>query len=229
MKYEWILFDADNTLFDFDRSAHRALKHTFADFELPFEEGLIDLYHDVNHQCWQAFEQGQMDAVKLRTERFRLFLERAAIQREVKTMSTAYLQHLAQGHDLITGAQALLDRLFSKFKLVIVTNGLKEVQRSRFQLAQFNKYFQAIIVSDEIGVSKPNPAFFNYAFEQIGHPAKTSALMVGDSLSSDIKGGNQYGLATCWYNPKQKENTYPDIQPTYELQDLMELENILHQ
>ena len=226
MKYDWILFDADNTLFDFDRSANEALEKTFADFSIPFTDHHIKQYHEVNHQCWLDFEQGKMDAVKLRSERFRLFLEKIDLDLEAPKMGRQYLDHLANCPYFLEGALSLLDRLHGKVKMAIVTNGLKEVQRQRFQLTDIYRYFEAVVISDEIGVSKPNAAFFDFTFQQIGQPAKEIVLMVGDSLSSDITGGHRYGLATCWFNPKIKANA-SGIQPTYECRHLDEFEEVI--
>lgn len=226
MKYNWILFDADNTLFDFNKSAHEALEKTFSDFSIPFTNHHIDEYHEVNHQCWLAFEQGKMDAVKLRSERFRLFLDKIGIDINAQKMGHQYLDHLANCPYLLDGAIPLLERLHGKVKMAIVTNGLKEVQRQRFKLTNIYRYFEEVVISDEIGVSKPNPAFFDFTFQQIGVPQKEEALMVGDSLSSDITGGHNYGLATCWYNPQRKDNT-SGIQPTYECYNLDEFEQTI--
>ncbi len=226
MTYRWILFDADNTLFDFDRSEKFALEQAFSDFDIPFSDEFVAIYHDVNKQCWKAFEEGAMDQNTLRSKRFELFLEQIEARGDAGKMGTNYLQHLANTDFMVDGARTLLNRLLGKFKMAIVTNGLQDVQRPRVRKTQTMHFFEAIIVSEEIGASKPGRAFFEYTFEQIGQPTKSSALMVGDSLNSDIRGGNEFGIDTCWFNPgKQRNET--EITPKFEIDELKLLEEVL--
>ena len=110
--------------------------------------------------------------------------------------------------------------------MALVTNGLKVVQRPRIAKSQTGHYFQAIVVSEEIGASKPGRTFFDYTFQQIGHPPKSEVLIVGDSLNSDIQGGNNFGIDTCWYNPAKKYNESA-IKPTFEIQSLQHLKTFV--
>ncbi len=226
MAYRWILFDADNTLFDFDRSEKFALEQAFYDYKIPFSEEFVTVYHEVNKQCWKAFEEGEMDQNTLRSKRFELLLEKIEFSGDAREMGTNYLQHLANTDFMVDGARVLLNRLLGKYKMVIVTNGLQDVQRPRVRKTQTEHFFEAIIVSEEIGASKPGKAFFEHTFEHIGQPTKKEALIVGDSLNSDIRGGNDFGIDTCWFNPgKQRNET--EITPKFEIDELNLLESLL--
>lgn len=226
MAYRWILFDADNTLFDFDRSEKFALEQAFSDYNIPFSGEFVGVYHEVNKLCWKAFEEGEMDQVTLRSRRFELLLEAIGLAGDAEKIGTTYLRHLANTDFMIDGARPLLNRLFGKFKMAIVTNGLQEVQRPRVRKAKTEHFFETIIVSEEIGASKPGRAFFEYTFEQIGQPAKREALIVGDSLNSDIRGGNDFGIDTCWFNPGKQRNE-SGIVPKFEINALDLLEDVL--
>lgn len=226
MPYNWILFDADNTLFDFNRSEQYALEQAFLDFSIPFEPGFVDVYHKVNKQCWTAFEEGKLDQETLKGRRFELFLTEIGAQGDAKRMGANYLRHLAATDFLIEGARPLLDQFSTTHKMALVTNGLKAVQRPRVARSQTGHYFKAIVVSEEIGASKPGNAFFEHTFEQIGHPPKKEVLIVGDNLNSDIRGGNDFGIDTCWYNPASASNQ-SGIQPTFEIPSLQHLTAIV--
>lgn len=226
MKYKWLFFDLDNTLMDFDQSAKMALKKSFEDFDIPYETIYIQQYYQVNKKCWEAFEKKKFTAQQIREERFTIFLNKIGMERDGIKMGRIYLNHLGSFHYMLEGAYPLLDELRMSHQLVAVTNGLKEVQRPRLKAAQLYPYFESIVISDEIGISKPHSGFFDFAFEQVGHPNKKDVLMIGDSLSSDILGGHNYGLDTCWYNPKNITNT-KDIEPTYEVSVLNDLLQIV--
>lgn len=227
MRYPWILFDADDTLFDFKRSARHALSVTFADFKLPPEEAYFQAYEAINHEVWLAFERQEITAVELRKIRFERFLDAIGEFRDPIEMNRHYLHLLSQTKYLLDGAEALVAALRSKkHRMGLITNGLREVQRPRIAQAKMAEYFDVIVVSDEIGVSKPHDGFFDHAFEQMGHPDKSQVVVVGDSLNSDIQGGNNYGVATCWFNPKGGINMTAHI-PSFEISKLEELHRIV--
>jgi len=227
MRYNWLFFDADNTLFDFDAAAKTAFRQMLEQLEIDHIPEHFAQYKIINARCWRKFEDGQITAEELRYERFADFFTEIKIERDPLEANTCYLKRLSEQATLLDGAQNLLDRLKAKgYQMVIITNGLKEVQRPRLAKAALHAYFKAIVVSDEIGHSKPDAAFFDYAFQQIAHPEKTETLVIGDNLNSDIRGGSEYGLDTCWYNPHRKENV-TSIHPTFEIQQLRQLESLL--
>ncbi len=228
MCYEWLFFDLDNTLLDFDRSSKYAFEKAFADFKIPFNSSYYGIYNQINKEHWLAFEQGKISQEVLRTKRFEVFFEAIRKDCDASDFSACYLSNLASVRFLLDGAMPLLDRFKGQFRLMIITNGLKEVQRPRIKINELEPYFDRIVVSDEIGVAKPHKGFFDYAFNEIGNPSKEKVLVIGDSLSSDIAGGNQYGLDTCWYNPQKKQNK-TNHKPTFEIDNLASLETIVVQ
>lgn len=224
---EWILFDADNTLFDFTKSSKVSFKKTLSFFDIEREKDLKPVFNHVNEICWKAFENNQMTAEELRWRRFEMFFKTIGEYRDAQEAGTYYLKCLSETDYLLDGAMNLLSELKSVgFKMAIITNGLKEVQRPKFSASNLTAFFEEIIVSDEIGYAKPQTAFFEYTFNQLKNPPKESTIVVGDSLNSDIKGGNNYGLETCWYNPKKKQNL-TKIFPNHEINILKQLLAIL--
>ncbi len=227
MKYEWILFDADDTLFDFKRSARLAFERTLDHVGIPFESAHWEAYEVINRQVWSAFERQEISADTLRRARFERFLQQAGHRADADAVNRYYLAQLAGNHFLTEGATELVDYLRSNDRrLGIITNGLREVQRPRINGSALAGQFPVIVVSDEIGVAKPQTGFFDYVHRAMGRPVRESVLVVGDSLQSDIQGGNAFGHHTCWYNPGRTPNDSPHL-PTYEINSLSELKNHL--
>lgn len=222
-KYSCIFFDADDTILDFRSSATMALRQTLEEHDLPISKESLDIYHRINQEVWEAFEKKQISAPELRILRFERFLDAIGEYREPERLSQRYLYILSQSSVFIEGAREALDVLKTNgYRLFLITNGLKEVQRPRFVKARMGQWFDAIIVSDEIGVAKPDQRFFDRAFDEAGFPERESALVVGDSLQSDIQGGNNYGVDTCWFNPAQRENLSGHL-PKYEVANYRQL------
>jgi 2-haloacid dehalogenase len=224
--YRWLLFDADGTLFDYDKAENSALANTFEQIGYPFEPQYLPEYRRVNSQIWLDFEQGKITQEKLKTRRFELLFEAINIYPDPQEFSDKYLVNLSNGTYLINGAAEILKALHQKFDLAIITNGLTAVQRPRFGKSAIYPYIKKIIISEEIGAAKPDREIFDIAFERMNHPANEEVLIIGDSLTSDIQGGNNYGIDTCWFNPKQKTNEQA-ITTTFEIQKLDELFDIL--
>jgi len=227
MRFKWIIFDADGTLFDYDRAEYYALRSTFSIFGYPFHDSYLQTYRHFNQLQWIAFEQGKLTLPTLKVRRFKCLLDELKIYADPGAFSYTYLQHLSVRHDLIDGAEALLVELAGQAGLVLMTNGIKEVQRSRLKLSTIGDFFSHVIISDEVGVAKPDRKIFEIAMARMAEPDKSTVLMVGDNLSSDIKGGLDFGIATCWYNRENLE-TDPMIVPTYQIKDLGEVLAIVH-
>jgi len=224
--YTWLLFDADGTLFDYNRAEAAALKNTFQSLKLPFEDGYLDIYQRINKQLWQALEQHQIKPAVLRYRRFELLLEAIQLSGSARQMSSAYVEQLAICSELLDGAHDVLQTLQEKYRLAIVTNGLEAVQRSRLAHSTIRDYITELIISEEIGAAKPQAEFFDAAFSRLGNPPKRNVLIIGDSLTSDIQGGVDYGLDTCWFNPTAEPR--PDKLPiSYEIKHLRELLELL--
>ncbi|MGQ3480223.1 YjjG family noncanonical pyrimidine nucleotidase [Paenibacillus sp. TY11] len=224
MKYEIILFDVDDTLFDFKKAESHALHNTFTQFGL--SQGATKYkasYDEINSALWREAEEGHITSAQLRVERFKRLFTLHGLDFNPDAFSAAYLRYLGEGAFLIDGAVELCNEL-SDCRLAIITNGIKEVQTSRIQLSPLRHVFEQVIISEEVGCQKPQAGIFDYAFTMLAISDKSKVLMVGDSLTSDIQGGNKYGIDTCWFNPAGKTNT-SGIQPTYEIKSLMELPN----
>lgn len=226
-KYRLILFDADGTLFDYEKSEEKALEAALVEERFPYrKETHRDIYRVINQELWELLEQGGIQAAELRVERFRRFLTTTGITLDPESLSRRYLKYLAEGAYLYEGVETLIEELRGMYKLGLVTNGLKEVQRNRFAKTSLPEHMSCIIVSDEVGVQKPDPAIFRLALREAGESDPKATLVVGDSLTSDIQGGVNAGMDTCWFNPMGKENgTF--LMPTYEIRELAELRKIL--
>ncbi len=201
MRYKWLLFDADGTLFDFDKVEERALLNTFAALGHECDARCAEIYREIDREIWMDFENGRISQENLRTKRFELLFDAIGIDCDAVEFSRRYLAELACGSDLIDGAEDLLKSLHGRVGLILITNGLADVQRPRFARSTLMPYFSDVVISEEVGVAKPDPKIFDVAFAKMGFPEREDVLIVGDSLTSDIRGGNNYGIDTCWFNP----------------------------
>jgi 2-haloacid dehalogenase len=225
MAYSWLFFDADGTLFDFELGEKVALGQTLDSLGHPFTQQAYQAYQRVNKALWLAFEQGEVTQADIKTKRFETWLELLNIQADSQEVSHTYLTYLSQQGVLLRDALDLVQYLHQKnYQMLLLTNGLQEVQRPRFNASPLKPYFADIIVSGEVGFAKPDPRIFEAAFDKTGRPDKREVLMIGDSLSADIQGGINYGLDTCWYNPDKKSSS---LSITYAVHDLRELLEIL--
>lgn len=225
MKYKLVLFDADGTLFDFYTAEREAFEKTFKQFGI--NENLEQLhkeYEIINMAIWRDFEQKKITSKELRIERFRRFFAKDNLDLDPNVISPIYLKYLSEGTHLMQGAKEIVSFLFGKCELALATNGLADVQNPRFADSDLAKYFQHIFISEEIGHPKPNSEFFEHIFQRL--PYIESAIIIGDSLTSDIKGGNDFEIDTCWFNPNKCINK-SGIIPTFEINDLAELKRII--
>ena len=224
--YKWLLFDADGTIFDFDAASAAALHNTFIDAGIPHTDETIAAYYRINHACWEAFERGEISAESLRPKRFERLLSELNHNGNPMAIGTYYANRLAEGTQLLDGATDMLNAVHGRHEMLLITNGLKEVQRPRFNATNMANYFPHVVISDEVGVAKPHPRIFDICFEKMGNPAKSEVLIIGDGLSSDMRGGLDYGIDTCWVNLKGK--TRPaDMPMTHEINNLSQLATIL--
>lgn len=229
MKYEIIIFDADETLFDFRKSERAAFENTMLEFDIEYdEEHHLKIYQGINAAIWKEFEQGLITQEKLKIERFKRLSEHLDAGFDELAFAKAYMKHLSNASFLFEESLDLVESLHKNFRLTIITNGLRDVQNNRIKKSLIGKYFEDIVISEEVQVSKPDPRIFELALNNIMHTDKSKVLIVGDSLTSDIQGGINFGIDTCWFNPSKVENN-TGIKPTYEISSLMELKNILNQ
>jgi 2-haloacid dehalogenase len=220
--YETLLFDFDHTLFDSDASEALAFVETLSDFGVSDPQAHFSTYQRINHALWVAVEQGTITPNDVRTERFAQFATAIGLHADPVALADRYVVAMGANGELYPGAFAVLEKLAFTTTLALVTNALSEVQRARIARVGIGSFFQAIVISGEVGPSKPNPAIYDIAFKLLSHPNKERTLMIGDSLSSDIKGGTNYGIDTCWYNVHGKTAAATDV-VTHEITKLEQL------
>ena len=226
MKYDWIFFDADGTLFDYDAAEAAALEGAFEACGLPYEPEIRPLYSEINAGIWRDFELGRIGQKELKTARFDRLFDAVGLTADSTEFSRQYLAILGAQTSLLAGAESLVASLTGKVRMLLITNGLAEVQVPRFAASSIRDCFAEIVISGEIGLAKPDPAIFEFAFDRIDRPAKERVLMIGDNLGSDILGGANYGLDTCWFNPAGVANGH-GVEPTYEIRELHEILDLL--
>jgi putative hydrolase of the HAD superfamily len=226
MKYEVIMFDADDTLFDFEKSEIYALQNSMEEYHITFNEDNVKTYKEINKAVWKELENGLITQKELNVERFRRFSEKLNIKTNAAEFAQSYVKHLADASFLYEESMDIAKSLYKNYRLTILSNGLKEVQNKRIRHSIIAEYFEDIVISEEVGISKPNPKIYELALNNVNYTDKSKVLMVGDSLASDIRGGINFGIDTCWLNRGHIVNT-SGLQPTYEIYSLPELKKIL--
>jgi len=199
--YRWLLFDADGTLFDYERAEGIALKQVCESIGARFEPVYLAAYQRINTELWQGVERGEVRPEFVKGRRFELLLQEIGLGHAPAEFSARYLECLADCSELIEDAAQTLQALQGKYQMAILTNGLEAVQRRRLARSGIRHHMADIIISEEIKASKPAREFFDIAFARLGIPSPSEALMIGDGWNSDIVGALQYGIDACWYNP----------------------------
>lgn len=226
MKYPYLLFDADNTLFDFDAAEKNAHRQVCGKHRLSFTEEGYALYRRCNAQLWQDFDRGLCSKEFLLTERFRRYLSLSGETGDPEAMNRDHLRALGESAVLLPGAEALCRRLAAGHELYLVTNAVESVQRARFERSAIRPYFRDVFISEAIGCGKPSPAYFAYVLRAVPGLTAENGLVIGDSLTSDIQGANNAGLACCWFNPKGLPR--PDgLRIDYEVRTLEEIADLV--
>ena len=224
--YGVILFDADNTLFDFDRAEEEALRATLARYGLPVTARSVAAYLAINRELWARFDRGEVSREWLVVERFARLLRTLGRPGDPAAMNRAYLTRLGEGAFLLPGAEALCRALAPRCTLAIVTNGVALAQRARFEASPLRDVVPWLFISEEVGARKPDPAFFAPVLRALGEPDRARVLMVGDNLLTDIRGGINAGLDTAWFNPNHLPGG-PDVRPTWEVDGFPALEALI--
>ena len=201
MRYPTLLFDLDHTLLDSDESERLAYAHTMAAIGLDDPDDHFGRNVTINREMWRAVETGDLQPGEVRHRRFERFNAEVGLEADPNEMAELFVNGLCRFGDLYAGARTVLDQLAGSATMALVTNGLSRVQRARIERLGIGDLFGAIVISEEVGVTKPRREIFDLAFAGLGAPDPTGALMIGDSLTSDIAGGRNVGIDTCWYNP----------------------------
>ena len=225
MKYDIILFDADDTLLDFKRAERVALVNSLNKNDILIKNEDIEIYSKINLSLWKMLEKNEITREKLKVERFTRFLNAINKSGDGRILSECYMDELAKCGFVKDGAMEICECLSKKCRLFIATNGLTAVQNSRFSLSGLNKYIEAMFITETIGYQKPNVEFFDYIFRFLGDIDKNKVLMVGDSVSSDIMGGINAGIDTCLLD---ENGSFKDCSLcTYRITALSELKEIV--
>ena len=223
MHFKAVLIDIDNTLFHFDESSYKALKKAFSAYGVDFTRVMFQEYEAINDRYWKLFEQGKIARERLFYERFNVYFSRIGLKADGKEFDRLYRAHLSEGYDLMPHAVELLQALHGKYKVFVVTNGDAMTQDARIRGAGLGKYFDGVFVSERVGWQKPDKAFFDAVFAAIGEEYRACSLLVGDSLSSDMQGGRNAGIPTCFYGSRERADDRCD----YVVSDLLEILPIL--
>ena len=224
--FEFLFLDLDDTILDFQKAEHIALSKTLRSFGLEPTETVLKRYNLINKAHWEALERKELTREQVLLGRFQVLFEEMGISAEPVKVARAYEHNLSIGHWFLPGAEEAVARLSRKYKLYLTSNGTASVQKGRMTSANLYRFFENVFVSQEIGVNKPAVEYFEKCFAQIPGFDKTKAIIVGDSLTSDILGGQNAGIATCWVNPHHKQGR-PDIRVDYEIEALSQLEQLL--
>ena len=220
--YQWILFDADETLFNFD--AFSGLQLMFANFDIQFTDQHYHDYQLLNKSLWVEYQKGNITAQQLQQQRFTVWGDK--LQKSPQDLNSAFLDAMAEICTPIAGAESLLHALKGKAKLGIITNGFTDLQQVRLERTGLKDHFDFIVISEQIGVAKPHPDIFDHALDLMGNPDRKNVLMVGDNLETDILGGLNAGLDTCWLN-RENKLVLEHITPHYHVDSLAALERLL--
>ena len=223
---EFLFIDLDDTILDFHKAEQVALGKTLETFGLEPNEQVVSRYSQINKSYWERLERKEVTREFLLVNRFADLFQEYGIAVDPVQCARTYEKNLGTGHYFLPGARDAVVALSRRYKLYLASNGTSHVQAGRIESADIAQFFQGIFISQEIGVNKPDVEYFNRCFARIPGFDKEKAMIVGDSLSSDILGGKQAGIRTCWVNPKGK--TAPaHLHPDYEIKTISDLESLL--
>lgn len=209
-----LLIDVDDTILDFSGGELIAIKSTLKAFDLPTDDATCEIYHQSNIAMWQAYERGELSKPELVIKRFADFLQKINHSEiDPKALNEEYFIHLSIQHDYIEGAKEFLEKIKEFYRIILITNGTTDIQNSRLSLSGLENMVESIYISEQLGTKKPELSFFEIVAKNTPDFDKTNTVLVGDSLTSDILGGINFGVKTIWFNPKGKAcgDIVPDV------------------
>lgn len=224
--FEFLLLDLDDTILDFQKAEAIAIRKTFRSFGIDPTDEVCQRYSVCNKFHWQMLERGELTREQVLTGRFAMLFRELGMECDPTLCARTYENFLSIGHYFLPGAEEALETLSKKYRLFLASNGTAKVQAGRLASANISHYFEKIFISQEIGADKPSKEYFDRCFARIPGFAREKALMVGDSLTSDILGGRNAGIATCWVNPGHAARN-PQIPADYEIERLADLVPLL--
>lgn len=224
--FELLFIDLDDTILDFHKAERVAVEKTLQAFQIQPTEEVCALYSRINQEHWERLERKELTREQVLVGRFATLFDRLGVQADAAQCAQLYGENLSQGHFFLPGAKEALETLSRKYRLYLVSNGTAKVQQGRLRSANISHLFEDIFISQTLGANKPDKAFFDAVFMRIPDFTLNESMIVGDSLTSDILGGINAGIATCWVNPSHKPCS-PDVQPDYQIESLAKLPALL--
>lgn len=222
---EFLFLDLDDTILDFHKAERVAISKTIREFGVEPSEEILNLYHGINKWHWEQLELGKLTRAEVLVNRFGVLFEKLGKEVDASQCARIYEKNLSTGHWFLPGAEEAVERLSKKYRLFLASNGTAVVQKGRMTSANLYRFFETVFFSQEIGHNKPSKAYFDACFARIPGFDREKAMIVGDSLTSDIKGGRNAGIKTVWVNPGHK--SCGEIKPDYEIEYLHQLEALL--
>lgn len=222
---EFLLLDLDDTILDFHRAERIALSRTLEQFGVEPTESILRRYHEINKWHWEQMELKKMERPQVLLGRFEMLFSELGRMENPLLVAQCYERNLSQGHFFLPGAEEALEKLHGDYRLFLVSNGTSSVQKGRMTSADLYRFFEKVFISQDIGFNKPSIEYFNACFAKIPDFDREKALIVGDSLSSDIRGGINAGIRTVWVNPEHK--IPGDFSADYEIEGLRDLPALL--
>ena len=223
--FEILFLDLDDTILDFKKAEYIAIGRTFEAMGLQPTDEIRHRYHAINQAHWKMLERGELTREQVLVQRFERLFEEFGIEVDGVKVARTYEKFLGEGHWFLPGAEEAVMALSKKYRLFLASNGTASVQKGRMTSANLYRWFEQVFVSQEIGYNKPSKAYFEGCFARIPDFDREKCLMVGDSLTSDILGGINAGIKTCWVNPGHGESG--EIRPDYEIEALADLPELL--
>ncbi len=226
--YKYLLWDVDGTVLDFLASERYAIRFLFKKYNIgECSDEMLKLYSGINSKYWQILERGEMTKPEILVGRFREFFETVGVDTSIaEDFNLEYQLTLGDHIEFVENAKETLLSQKGKFVIAAVTNGTKVAQQKKLRLSGLDNIFDYVFISEDIGAEKPSAEFFDHVFEKMNISDKKEALIIGDSLTSDMKGGALFGIDTCWFNPEHKDNTL-NLPITYEIDNLGKISDIV--
>ncbi|MDP8162439.1 pyrimidine 5'-nucleotidase [Pasteurella skyensis] len=222
MKYKWILFDADETLFSFN--SYLGLSRVLERYDIDFTKQDYEAFQAINKPLWVAYQNKEIQAQDIQTRRFEALSKQTG--QPALQLNKELMNEMAKVSVPLPNVESMLNHFYGKVKMGIVTNGFTQLQETRLTNTNTKHFFDLLVVSEEVGTPKPDVKIFDYTLSKIGKIDHSDVLMVGDTLASDILGGHNAGFDTCWFNPHNHIND-TQIKPTYEINDMLHLIDIV--
>ena len=222
---EFLFLDLDDTILDFHKAERLAISKTFKSFGLEPTEQVLQQYHEINIMQWQMLERGETTRDEVLVNRFGILFKKKGIDADSVLCARTYEKNLGIGHYFLPGAEEAVKALHKKYRMFLASNGTAEVQHSRLTSAGLYPYFEKVFISQKLGYNKPSREYFEACYAMIPGFTPDRAIMVGDSLTSDILGGKNGGMKTVWVNPQHRK--CGEIVPDYEIENITQLEKLL--